>query len=201
MTGFTKLKSSLRLLLIGAAVAVSVTPAHAFVAGKPIAEQLEACATCHGKTGNSELEKIPSLAGQPELFIVNQLILFREGLRKSEQMSPFAKGLDDKEIIALAAHISKFPPKSAATPADPALDARGAALSKAMRCGVCHLPNYAGREQIPRIAGQREDFLVHSLKEFRDQPRAGADTNMAAAVYGISDADILALAHYLARQP
>ena len=93
------------------------------------------------------------------------------------------------------------PPKSAPAPADPALDARGAALSKTMRCGVCHLPNYAGREQIPRIAGQREDFLVYSLKEFRDQPRAGADTNMAAAVYGISDADIMALAHYLARKP
>lgn len=180
---------------------MSALPVVATVAGKPISEQLEVCATCHGKTGNSELEKIPSLAGQPELFIVNQLILFREGLRKSEQMTPFAKGLDDKEIIALAAHLSKLSPKPAPTPADPALDARGAALSQAMRCGVCHLPNYAGREQIPRIAGQREDYLVYSLKAFRDQPRAGADTNMAAAVYGISDADILALAHYLARKP
>lgn len=180
---------------------MSAMPVRASVAGKPIAEQLEACATCHGKTGNSELEKIPSLAGQPELFIVNQLILFREGLRKSEQMSPFAKGLNDKEIIALAAHLSKLQPKPAPTPADPTVDARGAALSKTMRCGVCHLPNYAGREQIPRIAGQREDYLVHSLREFRDQPRAGADTNMTAAIYGISDADITALAHYLARRP
>lgn len=199
--GLKRAQQLARLLLIGAAVALWAGPVAATVAGKPMAEQLEACATCHGKTGNSELEKIPSLAGQPELFIVNQLILFREGLRKSEQMSPFAKGLDDKEIIALAAHLSKLAPKSDAKPGEAAIEARGAALSKTMRCGVCHLPNYAGREQIPRIASQREDYLVQSLTEFRDKPRAGADTNMAAAVYGISDADIAALAHYLARKP
>ena len=41
----------------------------ATVAGKTLAEQLEACATCHGTSGNSEFERISSLAGQPEPFL------------------------------------------------------------------------------------------------------------------------------------
>ena len=61
-------------------------------------ERLQLCGTCHGENGNSKMEKMPSLAGQPELFLTNQLILFRERLRKSEVMEPFVKGLTDDEI-------------------------------------------------------------------------------------------------------
>jgi cytochrome c553 len=39
------------------------------------------------------MENTPSIAGQPELFLTNQLILMREGVRKSEIMAPFVKGL------------------------------------------------------------------------------------------------------------
>lgn len=198
-----------RLLLIGAAVLLlSVAQslaqgkaAHNPIAGKPLAEQLAACANCHGRSGNSELPEVPSLAGQPELFLVNQLILFREGLRRSEAMSPFAQDLDDTEIIALAAHLSKLAPQHVDTTADPEKLALGAAVSAARRCGVCHLENYQGREQIPRIASQREDYLVKSMTAFRDNQRSGADTNMTAALYGIADAEIGALAHYLSRKP
>ena len=55
-------------------------------------ERLQLCGTCHGEDGNSKMEKTPSLAGQPELFLTNQLILFRERLRQSEIMEPFVKG-------------------------------------------------------------------------------------------------------------
>jgi cytochrome c553 len=34
---------------------------------------------------------------------------------------------------------------------------------------------------------------------FRDAPPPGGDTLMSAALYGVSDADIRALAHFLAR--
>src|SRR5258705_1633262 len=83
-------------------------PAHA--ADVP-QERLQLCGTCHGENGNSKMEKMPSLAGQPELFLANQLILFRERLRKSEVMAPFAKDLTDNDILALAAHYAKLQPE------------------------------------------------------------------------------------------
>jgi cytochrome c553 len=55
-----------------------------------------------------------------------------------------------------------------------------------------------GQEQIPRIARQRVDYLIKSMKEFRDGTRLGADTNMSVPVSGLSDADLVALAHYAA---
>jgi len=37
------------------------------------------------------------------------------------------------------------------------------------------------------------------MRAYRDNRRTGADTIMAAALYGVSDTDIQALAHYRAR--
>ena len=47
-------------------------------------------------------------------------------------------------------------------------------------------------------ARERIDYLVETLKSYRDSPRPGADTAMSAAIVGASDADIAALAHYAA---
>src|SRR5690554_1764866 len=88
--------------------------------GMPFAERLQSCAACHGEDGNSKMENIPSLAGQPEFFIVNQLILMREKVRPVEAMEPFVKDLKDEEAVALAQHFSKLPVKNEERP-DPAL--------------------------------------------------------------------------------
>ena len=116
-------------------------------------ERLQLCGTCHGEDGNSKMEKTPSLAGQPELFLTNQLILFRERLRKSEVMEPFVKGLTDAEIIALAAHYAKLPPEPQRRAGRRRRSPRaGPSSPRQMHCGSCHLPDFVGREQMPRLA-------------------------------------------------
>jgi cytochrome c553 len=163
-------------------------------------ERLQLCAACHGPDGNSTDPQIPSIAGQPKLFLENQLILFREELRKSDQMLPVVKGLKDPEIVKLAEHFSKLPAKGMESGvADPKSMKLGAERAKALRCGVCHLADYSGQNQIPRLSGQREAYLEAEMRAYRDGKRTGGDTIMAAALYGVSDADIKALAHYLSR--
>lgn len=158
------------------------------------------CGACHGADGNSLTPRIPSIAGQPKLFIENQLVLIREGLRPSPEMFPFVKDLKDAQIVALAKHFSALPAKpTQSSPEDPALLKRGAELGRKLRCRGCHLADYGGQNQIPRLAAQREDWLEPVMQEFRDKPRPGGDTIMAAALYGVSDADIKALAHFLSR--
>jgi len=160
----------------------------------------EQCRACHGPDGNSLAPGVPSIAGQPRLFIENQLVLIREGLRPSPQMYPFAKDLKDAEIVALAKHFAALPARATqSSPEDPALMKRGEALATALRCNGCHLADYGGQKQIPRLAAQREDWLETVMREFRDKPRPGGDTIMAAALYGVPDADIRALAHFLSR--
>lgn len=161
---------------------------------------MRGCAECHGADGNSVRPGIPSLAGQPEVFVTNQLILFREGLRKSELMSPQARGLKDEAIVMLARHYARLPAQGAPGPGDPALLAEGRRLAEAGRCGTCHLPDFSGRQQMPRLAGQREDYLAAALTAYRDNQRGAADTSMLDVMYGASDREIAALAHFLSRQ-
>jgi len=58
-----------------------------------------------------------------------------------------------------------------------------------------------GREQLPRLARQRLDYLVDSLTAYREGKRSGIDTSMNAVMYGLSDQDIRALANFLATVP
>jgi len=161
---------------------------------------LRGCAECHGADGNSVRPGIPSLAGQPENFLTTQLILFREGLRKSELMSPQADGLRDEVIVMLSKHFAGLAARGEPEPGDPALMAEGRRLAAAGRCGSCHLPDYSGRQQMPRLAGQREDYLVAALTAYRDNQRGAGDTSMLDVMYGASDDEIAALAYFMARQ-
>ncbi|MBM3608683.1 MAG: c-type cytochrome [Alphaproteobacteria bacterium] len=186
---------TLRWPALALAAALIFAPA---AQAQTLEERLTQCKACHGDTGNSQLENIPSIAAQPEFFLLNQLVLMREGVRKIEAMADAVKGLQDAEIQALATWFAKQKPERAPETLDPELVKRGAALSQKMRCESCHGAEFQGETQIPRIAGQRIDYMLDVMKAFRDNKREGADTNMTAAVFGASDDDLKALAHYAA---
>jgi cytochrome c553 len=168
------------------------------VPAQPPPAMLAACAACHGPGGNSQIAQTPSLAGQPKLFVENQLVLIREGLREVAQMKDLLAGMSDETIIALAQHFAAQNPMPKALPVNQEKVRLGAATASKMLCGTCHLPDYAGQKQVPRLAGQDEAYLLQSMKQFRDNPGPGRDTIMAASLYGLSDADLTNLAHYLA---
>ena len=170
----------------------------ALAQSKALAEKIQLCSACHGEDGNSKLEKIPSLAGQPAFFILNQLFLMREGVRKVEAMAPIVKDLKDDDLTNLSQHFAALAPKRSDEAVDAALAKKGAEIATQRRCSSCHLPSLAGQEQMPRLARQRLDYLIETLKSYRDSPRPGADTAMSAAIAGVTDADIAALAHYAA---
>jgi cytochrome c553 len=145
---------------------------------------------------------MPSLAGQQADFITLQMILFREGLRPVPAMADASRGLSDGQILDLAAWFASLPsgPKPDRGERDAALAERGARLSAARNCTACHLPDYSGRANVPRINHQREDFVSRTLVEYRDSLRVGTDTQMNGVMYGLSDSDILAIAHHLAQR-
>ena len=167
-------------------------------AQQPPPATVAVCNACHGPGGNSQIPLTPSIAGQQKVFVENQLVLIREGLRDIPQMKEIVAGMSDETIITLAQHYAAQAPvlKTGAVNAEKAR--LGAATASRMLCGTCHLSDYSGQKQVPRIAGQDETYLVHSMKQFRDNPGPGRDTIMAAALYGLNDTDLANLAHYLA---
>ena len=87
------------------------------------------CTACHGADGNSVMAQSPSLAGQPRVFLENQLVIMREGLRKIPAMQGMLDGVNDDEIIVLARHYSALPLKPAPGALEPArMDTRNHGL-------------------------------------------------------------------------
>ena len=74
------------------------------------------CASCHGPAGISLVHNYPNLAGQKKKYMIQQIMAFKSGHRKSPKfMEPIAKGLSEKDIKKLAKYYSKLDPD----PADP----------------------------------------------------------------------------------
>jgi cytochrome c553 len=107
---------------------------------------------------------MPTLAGQQQEFLVLQMILIREGLRDVPQMAGMLKGFSDQDLTDLATYFAKQPTRVFALRRDPKLHARGAELAKGMGCGSCHMGDYRGQQQVPRITNQHEDYLAAALK-------------------------------------
>lgn len=162
--------------------------------------RLAACLACHGETGQSANPEVPSLGGQPAFYLLIQLFMFRERLRVLEVMNTATQGLSDKDLRSMADSIAKLPPpRPADGPSDSARMARARALIERHRCSFCHDRDYSGEQNVPRLAGQREDYLVKALREYKDNTRRGYDASMADVLHAINDQQILDLAYFLAR--
>lgn len=87
---------------VQAAVASSLLPSLAMAQTKaPVVAQM--CGTCHGANGLSTTPNAPHLAGQPAIYIAEQMKAYRGGKRSHEVMNVVAKPLSDADIDALAA--------------------------------------------------------------------------------------------------
>jgi cytochrome c553 len=165
-------------------------------------KQLTACAACHGASGQSAVPETPSLGAQPEFYVSVQLYMFREGMRVAEPMNAMLKPLSDHDLQRLAQAIAKLPPPVPATGSnDPERLGRARQLVQQHRCDFCHNPDFSGAENAPRLAGQREDYLIKALREYKDNSRRAYDPSMADVMFPLTHADILDLAYFLARQP
>ncbi|HEV7635025.1 MAG TPA: c-type cytochrome [Bradyrhizobium sp.] len=165
-----------------------------------VKEKAELCAGCHGDGGISQTENIPSLAAQPDQFIQWQLVFFRGGSRKNEQMQPIVEEITNDDIRNLGAYFASLPPPKPSQPDDnPDLSRKGAEAAAGRRCASCHTDSYAGTKAVARLAGQREDYLVKALHDYKAGVRSGGGgAAMAEVAYPLSEEEITALAHYLA---
>jgi len=164
-----------------------------------VKEKAAACAGCHGEDGISQTENIPSLAGQLDQFIQWQLVFFRGGARKNEQMQPVAEAISNEDIRSLGAYFAALAPPKATPDDNPDLSKKGAQAATGRRCASCHGDSYAGTKAVARLAGQREEYLVKALHDYKSGARSGgAGAAMTDVAYPLSDEEIEALSHYLA---
>lgn len=162
------------------------------------------CAACHGADGRSDMPGTPALAGQHSFYAITQLFLFREGRRSNEAMTAVARQMSDADLRGFADFIGTLPPQPAppsATPTDEARMRQGAELARRHKCLFCHGADFAGGQQVPRIAGQREDYLLAALRGFKSGQRPGYTMAMGEALSQVTPEELDTLAYYAARLP
>lgn len=187
-----------RLPLCAAALLAAFAPAAGPAEEAP---DLSECFVCHGDSGTSPDPAIPSLGGQPEMFLLYQLVFFRDGQRKIEPMTTQMAGRSNAEVTAMAKALSELPAmNSDETSRDEGAFARGEAIAERKRCGACHLSDYSGARHVPRLAGQHEVYLVETMRKFRAGERIGIQAAMAEVPSGLDDAALQDLAHYFAHR-
>jgi cytochrome c553 len=179
------------------AVALAVGMPPLVAAAQP---RLEPCLGCHGAQGQSETENVPSLGAQSSAYSLIQLFMFREGLRAAEPMNSLTKGMSDDELRATSEAIATMQaPKPPADAGDPARLDNARALAERNRCNICHRSDFSGQENVPRLANQREDYLLKTLRDYKSGARRGYDATMAEVLQPVEDAQIVEFAYYLAR--
>ena len=193
MSQFTRIQAAAlaaTLFLFASAPAL----AQDIAAGKAKAQ---VCAACHGADGNSVAPIYPSLAGQTWRYLYVQLKDFKEGRRTNPLMTPMVAPLSRDDMIDIANYFAAQPLKPSAFKADDAKIKLGKAKADETLCVMCHLGDFAGQNEIPRVGGQQYDYIVQQLRDFKARTRTNDAGNMTSVAQTLSDADIVNLGHYL----
>jgi cytochrome c553 len=167
------------------------------------------CAACHGTDGKGAIGLAPSLAGQHSFYAITQLFLFKNGRRDNVAMSLLVKDFSNDDLRGFAEVIGKLPAVSAEknettnSATNEATNNKklqlGKELSSTHNCISCHGTDLSGGQQVPRLAGQHEDYLLRVLEQFRSGQRLGYTPAMNEALAGLTPEDLAALAHYLSK--
>jgi cytochrome c553 len=59
------------------------------------------------------------------------------------------------------------------------------------------MPDYSGQNHIARLAGQHNDYLVKTLRGFKDGTRPDIDGMMVESAAPLTDDDIVKVSYYL----
>jgi cytochrome c553 len=112
-----------------------------------------------------------------------------------------AEQLSNEDVRNLGAYFASLTPPKASAPNDdnPDLSKMGAEAAAGRRCASCHGDTFAGTKAVGRLAGQREEYLLKALHDYKSNARVGGGAAaMADVAYSLSEEEITALAHYLA---
>ncbi|MBZ2169426.1 MULTISPECIES: c-type cytochrome [Marinobacter] len=168
--------------------------ADAIAAGQ---ERAQLCGYCHGRDGNSVRNHIPNLASQNPEYLLKQFHLFATGERESYVMEQVGRMLTADEMVNLSLFFASQP-----VTAQTAVSASKLGREKYQNfCFACHGEQGEGNRDMPRLAGQKKEFLIKALTDFKQGKSARANSPMVKIMRAVDSGDIEPLADYIAAMP
>ena len=131
------------------------------------ATDLSMCVACHNPTQESN----PILSGQHSKYIEKQLQDLKKDLRIHAQMQGIAKTLDDNQIKELSVAFANKKWDAVTQKADKKIQEHGKKLVRKGNCTRCHGSELEGTYNIPRLAGQKSQYLKTTLLQYKNKER------------------------------
>jgi cytochrome c553 len=166
---------------------------------------LRHCVPCHGgRAWGDGPREIPSLAGQREAYLIEQLTRFASGERPGSEMHGPAMHdtlrAADLNRPAAIRDLAAYLARASAAPRAEQGQGRALAAGKSVylrACVGCHGEDGAGADggPAPRIAGQHFRYLLSRLREFGSAHRG------SVPAVALSAEEQQALADYISRLP
>src|SRR5262245_27577603 len=88
-----------------AALLIDTGPGPGDARAQTLQDKIAACTACHGEAGQSQYANVPSIGGQPNLFVMYQLYFYREGRRANPEMNTVTKDMSDAELTAISEYV------------------------------------------------------------------------------------------------
>ena len=159
-----------------------------------LAADLTVCVACH----NNDQPANPILDGQHAKYIEKQLQDLKKDLRIHAQMQGIAKTLDDKQIVEISKAFAEKAWSNPTPKIDPSIQEEGKNLVRKGNCTRCHGSELEGTYNIPRLAGQRAEYLKTTLLQYKNKERNNFPP-MSSMLNRYSEKEIGVMADYISR--
>ncbi len=191
-----KFRPTLAALGLGVLAACATLSANADADAKRGEVLAYTCLGCHGVPGYKNAYptySVPNLGGQHAKYLETALAAYASGERPHQTMHAQAARLSDQDRADIAAYLQGEP----ITPSDQVV---GTPPPATQTCVACHGADGAKTvmDDYPILAGQRADYLVQALKDYKSGKRK--NPIMAGIITGVDEKDFEALAQFFANQ-
>jgi len=172
--------------------------------GKAVAKANK-CKKCHGKTGISDEDDTPSLAGQTAAYTYKQLIDYKYGARDDKSMKKATKKLSTQDIADLGAFFATQEAEKKLGTKAPLLVTKGDKKRLLLGCDDCHNESVKTRKLIDipaTLEGQKPQYLIDTLMAFKEGDRENdLHSRMRFIAERLTEKEIEELAGYYGTKP
>lgn len=170
------------------------TPAIVHADAKAGEKKAQLCLLCHKP--NNPIAYVPTLESQTREYLYIQIKAFKEKRRPNPAMQTNVATLSDRDMRDIADYFASRKPVRESFKLDAEKVTAGKAKAAELKCGACHMPDFSGKKEVPRLAGLDPKYISAQIVAFTLAKRPHPPVDGMSA---ISEDDAGALAQYFAQ--
>lgn len=181
-------------LLLLAALSATIAPADAADA-RAGAKKAQICIVCH-KLAQSY--SFPLLEAQPKEYLYVQMKAYKDKRRVWSGRPHDDTSLPEKDLRDIAEYFSAQNMPGTPFRIDPSKIASGKEKAGELKCADCHMPEFPGKNDVPRLAGQVPEYFFAQMDAFRTGARSHGHGPAIDSARNANAQDSELLGHYFA---